>query len=142
MSAFIVSNKHISTIISYAMQEKIYLTTPNGDPAGVPVTDDATAQMFGHLLMAENVASVAHRYASITPEEKGAADAYRFQRVPGKIAHDAAVMACACLDYQSCEHDGWRSSAARRVLLEIQAHAAYYLVTEPRRTELPWHIDD
>ena len=84
MSAFICSDKHISTVAQYFFAL---------DPAG--------AQSFADSLKRENILSVNYRYQEnepITPVNMKTADPLGAHSV-----HDIAGLV-ACLEYQSCEH--------------------------------------
>lgn len=87
MSAFICSDKHISTIAQYFFAL---------DPAG--------AQSFANALKRENILSVNYRYKEnepITPVNMSEAEP-----LGAHSPHDIAGLV-ACLDYQSCEHEGY-----------------------------------
>jgi hypothetical protein len=66
----------------------------------------------GRMLHAENVASVNYRYGEATKPD--------FRLCPWAAFHSFTrvqiVKAAYCLDYQSCEHPGWRTSEACRLL--------------------------
>ena len=103
-----------------------------------------TPSQAGQILLSENVASVSHRYSySGRVQYYGAEEAAkmdddtietlpgptdrfymapyvfapfgRFDGSPGKV-----FAAVDCLDYQSCEHDGWRSSEAYSFLRSLR----------------------
>jgi hypothetical protein len=84
MSAFICSDKHISTVAQYFFAM---------DPAG--------AQSFANDLKRENILSVNYRYKEnepITPVRMSEADPLGFYSI------DDIAGLVACLNYQSCEH--------------------------------------
>jgi hypothetical protein len=87
-----------------------------------------TPSQLGQMLVDENVASVATRYPDTNPDEgdlPGPIDAYymgpyvyadpRKDLTPGEV-----FRAIDCLDYQSCEHDGWRASEAFAFLTSLR----------------------
>jgi hypothetical protein len=92
--------------------------------------DEITADELGFILWAENVASVSYRYPDDTPEtlpgtmvqtEAGmvaeCTQGYKFERMFGRQPTAVeALKLIACLDYQSCEHEGWKDSEAFRIL--------------------------
>lgn len=84
MSAFICSDKHISTVAQYFF-----------------AMDSKGAQSFADSLKRENILSVNYRYQEnepITPVYMGAADPLTAHSI------DDIAALVACLDYQSCEH--------------------------------------
>lgn len=102
MSAFIVSKHHIDTLLSAALSYQ------------VPGIDRHTATDVGRTLWIENIRSVSDRYpARSDTVEIGMRRAeiytHRFVTVPG-IGETAKLI--DCLEYQSCEHDGWSRSDA------------------------------
>lgn len=119
MSAFVVSKAHIDAIISVAR-----LGPAEADRSGVhwwPLAyADGTTRRFvdvepdaaGAILLLENERSVAHRYSRpFEPEGSGAA-CYTFACPTRRPTAVEALKLIACLDYQSCEHPGWRDSEA------------------------------
>lgn len=79
-----------------------------------------TPSQLGQMLVSENVRSVHHRYPDTDPDEgdlPGPVDAFYMAPYvyadPGRDLSPGEVFrAIDCLDYQSCEHEGWRSSEA------------------------------
>lgn len=137
MSAFIVTDDHINALVAYAVREQIYFS-PLPNAACVKIYD-LNAPEIGRLLMDENVASVNHRYQGrIDEDEKNAAAAYTYADFPRALTHIEAIKAAHCLDYQSCEHDGWDNCTAQRILKAIVYHASARL---PGYDAAPWAID-
>lgn len=60
------------------------------------------------MLLAENTRSVNHRN-----DEDDWEPVYLFHPLPGTPDPLVVLKAIACLEYQSCEHDGWLDSEAR-----------------------------
>lgn len=114
-----------------------------------------TLSQLGQILVSENVASVGHRYSEpgrvvyygaeaaagmddLDPaagDLPGPCDAYYMAPYvydnPGRILSPGEVFkAIDCLDYQSCEHDGWRKSEAFAFLTALRekvcCHVAGY----------------
>ena len=90
--------------------------------AGQKEALEMMATKIGRLLLIENVASLNARYptdyAEMLPDGFNP-DTYRFEpdyffetRVQNMEA--AAIDLAACYEYQSCEHDGWETSYAKR----------------------------
>ena len=103
MSAFIVSKAHIDVIVRGLCESE---TVPL-DPTEV-----------GRVLWNENLLSVAARYPNdVSGDRPGDGDtdaqiaAYIYQRPP-TVPQTWLANAIECLNYQSCEHDGWASSDA------------------------------
>lgn len=122
MSAFIVDHAHIDYLVTAAIE---YGMGPRGNSVYWRRSDDwrdsirvgiDTAEEVGAGLMRENIASVTHRYPDgdlpgpiPTPDPS----AYSFMPVrPSTITAVQVLKAIACYEYQSCEHPGWRDSAA------------------------------
>ena len=129
MSAFIVSNKHINTLVTFAGRRNIVAYHGN------PTKSIATAgneQAAAELLLAENTRSVNCRY-----KLDKAATPIHFEFVDGVDAV-GILKACNCLDYQSCETEDWESTAAFALLQAIRTKA----VTElPGYARASWTID-
>lgn len=119
MSAFIVTKKHIDYLVTAALSAK-YMT-------GIEPNE------FGALLWTENHKSVNARY-----NEESAAEPYRFTRSPGKVDPVKALKAIHCLQYQSCEHEGWKQSEACKRLEQLEGEMISAL---PGYDEAPWGID-
>lgn len=139
MSAFVVDRNHVRYLVYAASQWGLgvleqFNPTEDQDPAD----PYARETRMGQELWDENVRSVMHRYPSRTGESSNCSD----KKLPGPIGEDfetfkyeppnpvrnlinplQVISSCRCLDYQSCEHEGWRSSLACRVLESIEAHA-------------------
>lgn len=87
-----------------------------------------TASQTGQMLVDENVASVSHRYPDTDPafgDLPGPCDAYYMGPYiytdPGRTLSAGEVFrAIDCLDYQSCEHPGWRASEAFAFLTALR----------------------
>lgn len=132
MSAWILSPNHIHYIVSCAVKVGMASTAIGPDMGRI------NADKLGTILHRENVKSVNCRYA-----EKNQPKPYRWDE--GKVFEQApfsipqAFQAIACLDYQSCEHDGWKRSQARRLLLELSAHLGSLLASQT--DGLQWAID-
>lgn len=116
MSAFIVSDLHIATIVrNYAKL--------------VPGLD---LQVLADTLLAENIRSVNYRYKEDTPIEPCNINDW------GDATWDQVLSLCDCLAYQSCEHPGWEISSAWNLLNQIIR--AIEQVAGPARAENTWSI--
>ena len=111
MSAYVVDKDVIDKLIAGALRAKLF--GPN----------DATKK--GKMLWRENVVSVSHRYHLPTRDPVELVNygrdiaAYVFE--PCEPSFTEIDEAIDCLDYQSCEHDGWETSAAYALLQELRA---------------------
>jgi hypothetical protein len=110
MSAYVVDKETIDTLIAGALRAKLF------------GQDEANEK--GQMLWRENVVSVAYRYSLATrnaaelAEYEGDVEAYNYTPCdPTGETIDAAI---DCLDYQSCEHDGWLASAAYALLSDLR----------------------
>lgn len=148
MSAFIVSKEHIDYLVHAALAVNATWRGFSYFHEGTwHKVDHKTADATGRMLWAENVASVSHRYWGAEPDE-----------LPGPVGVDretiamytcpplsqkrfnpvVALKAIDCLDYQSCEHDGWKTSAAFAFCDYLRGALISML---PGYDDAPWEID-
>ena len=144
MSAFIVSTPTIEAIVTFAAHHLVSCEPLPGTstaawmPIGVECLD-----AIGQALLDENFRSVNHRYrtAEVPPR-------YRHRsRLVGTIdgASKRALHAidiikvCHCLAYQSCEHEAWELSWAKRFLDQVIDAATQVL---PGYAAAPWGLYD
>jgi hypothetical protein len=144
MSAFIVDHDHIDALISFMhhfRHELISQTTLQR--LGVEFDPNELHEtIIGRILLAENEKSVLHRYPGDTldnaPGKIGERSTnYNFREFYPALTPVQAIKACHCLEYQSCEHDGWQQSPAFRILQAIERAAIRML---PGYEEAPWGI--
>ena len=143
MSAFIVSEDHIDALVSVALfgvAEVPALSgrwhTPYFGNPGHKV-EVHNADKLGEMLVRENVASVQARYPN---ERMSSIEVYRypFQKLPvPAVGVVAALKLVQCYEYQSCEHDGWDESAAKRFCLAFKDQLIRCL---PGYDTAPWAI--
>jgi hypothetical protein len=114
MSAFVVSDKHINTLITWAYNNKVQYYKDRW------VDINQTPTHAANTLYAENVRSVNSRY-----NERSKTQYDRFRFVPVQDLPDAIgiIKLCHCLQYQSCEHKGWDKSEAKKLLQAIEEYA-------------------
>lgn len=117
MSAFIVSDNHILSLVSAAQK---WMDIP--DP-----------QMIVDILIAENYRSVNHRYRN----ERGEPHRIVYKRVP-LLSPVVIIKACNCYDYQACETNDYKKSGAAAFIDNIRDLAITKL---PGYEEAPWGID-
>lgn len=110
MSAYVVDKETIDQLIAGALRAKLF---------GL---EDANEK--GRMLWNENVVSVSFRYNLPTRDATELAsyerdvEAYTYDPCePTGAQIDSAI---DCLDYQSCEHDGWDASAACALLRNLR----------------------
>ena len=118
MSAFVVSNNHINSIVRWASVNNIAFSYGPNQIWRVPGNEDATAQM----LLDENVRSVNFRYKESTEPES-----IKFQNTAPMLTPMGVLKAIHCLEYQSCETDEWERTKAARLLATIEREAIYRL---------------
>lgn len=116
MSAFIVSDTHINSLVRYASRHKlsVYFNRQLGFPFGkerLNVYDNE--QAIAQILLDENVKSVNYRYRdnevmSIT-----------YDRAAPILTAIEAIKAAQCLRYQSCEHSDYEDSIAFKLIEAI-----------------------
>lgn len=125
MSAFIVSDEQINTIVSYAAKHGLIGLS----------TMKATAAM----LYKANVESVNYRY-----DEHTKTTGFKFVPVDIKDIADVTIAKlCDCLDYQSCELKTWPTSEACKLVEKIRKHAGGLDIgrdQQPGYNEAPWTI--
>ena len=106
MSAFVVSKSHIDSLIAAAMVlRRDYL-------------DFCKLDEIGQMLWNENHKSVNSRY-----NEKTAVPVYHYTGRPNHLTPVEVLKAVACLEYQSCEHEGWGESQAKKWLAALSEAA-------------------
>ena len=108
MSAYIVSDRHINTLASWADFHKVYCC------GGKVQAEQAAA-----LLYAANVESVNYRH------KEGAETLYSgFEpQRPDSFTPIQIARLCDALEYQSCEHPGYEASQAAKLLAAIKKKA-------------------
>jgi hypothetical protein len=117
MSAFLVSQNHINKIVNFVTKydkEIFVVALPSG-------LKKLSAQTLGDLLLQANLDSVNFRYRE---KEKAS---FTFKRDLEKLSPVALIKAVHCLNYQSCEVDGWIGSDAFLILCAIEKMATQKL---------------
>jgi hypothetical protein len=135
MSAWIVDKAHIDLLVSAAKQFEMGEMLPV-----VGVTSD---DQLGQMLVDECVKSVSYRYPGDDvgkgelpgPRDAYYLEPYRFEATRTFTATEIH-RACACYDYQSCEHPGWDSSMA--CLFTATLRAAAEAVGYSDGEDIPW----
>jgi hypothetical protein len=142
MSAWIVSKKHIDYMVTAALtceRKRGY-----GPDYGGQRVHLGNADEVGAGLLAENIESVAYRYDSRDlndlpgPIKQTRPEQYRYRPQPPGIDVVTAIKAIHCYEYQSCEHPGWDTSAAKAFCEELKGGLICCL---PGYEDAPWGID-
>jgi hypothetical protein len=140
MSAFVVSKKHVASIVGWYVSQNYNSHFDHND-----------AVEMGNRLLKKNVESVQYRY----PDCKD-----NIAACPGVIAELASgtvpelklrdliwkkpisalhcIKAIHCLDYQSCELPDWEKTEEYKFLKKVEGLAVSRL---PGYDEAPWGID-
>jgi len=121
MSAYVVSNSTIDSLISTAIELKLCAGLITADSCTNVTTENATD--FGRMLLRENVRSVAHRYRLAGTEEGAANDAfvtdYKFSKAHDLNFEGTVAKCIQSLDYQSCETNDWNNTVAHEFLYRL-----------------------
>lgn len=131
MSAFICTDKHINTLVSFASDNR--LTAAFGNPTRIHVVYGAE-QATAELLLIENIRSVNDCYKS---EIGDVENAITYDPKTPRVTPVEILKACQCLAYQSDNAPNWDNSFAKALLERIQARAIDLL---PGYNDAPWGI--
>lgn len=128
MSAFVVGTRHIDYLLSWAFhlaRNGVNLSWERPDTGqGLPIEsrrerftgEPENVDAIGNMLLKANLLSVSYRYG----EPPAGLPAYAFREVSlTKLSAAQALKAIACLEYQSCEHNGWETSQAQSFLASL-----------------------
>lgn len=132
MSAFIVSTDHIDYLVSAALAYGRGGYVNYGDT----YISAQNATDTGAGLIAENTASVQHRYPDRDDLAMDTATAYRFRPFL-HVTPVQTLKAIQCYEYQACEHPGWESSNANRFCEQLRNAAIDNL---PGYSEADWEV--
>ncbi len=141
MSAYIVDKAHILFLVNAAMSRRLNMAGGSfrwnaaepGEPyfsASLACNDYEKAANVANMLWRENIKSVSYRY----PNESSATlpgpigenfdiKASDFHSSPPEIDHIQVIKSCDCLEYQSCEHEGWTKSESHAFLQSLRKQA-------------------
>lgn len=139
MSAFLVSNTHINTLLTFAMKKRVPLP---------PIDDANEATRYGRELLRENLRSLAYRYGERHGFIQGTVDdflaAYHFRSDyraftmrPGAAV--SVIKGTHCYDYQACETPDYFETWAAAVMRNIRDDASHYL---PGYDSAPWGFEE
>lgn len=126
MSAFIVSDKHIDTILTFSEGLHVW-----HEEHGI-VLQGTELNLAGQVLIDQNYASYNYRY-----DESHQTPSYTFKRQPMPSAVQV-IKACDSLEYQSSETEDYRETWAYKLTESIRENAIGKL---PGYNEAEWSID-
>ena len=132
MSAFVVSDKHINTIVTWAARQNVNYRS--GDE-WMPIRGHE--QQVAQMLLNQNVRSVNYRY-----NEHDDVSAIRYTPVhltSGSGYRNAlqVMKAAQCYNYQACETDDYESTGAHAIYHAILYRAISVLTSDE---SLEWEI--
>lgn len=140
MSAYIVSKRHIDFLVHAA----ICYGRPGRLRYGEMPVEYVTADRVGRDLWRENCISVAYRYPDCAPDDLPGPvptpDPEEYEYADPRLGFPkpvAVLAALDCLEYQSCEHPGWRESAAHEFCRSLRLAAIRHL---PGYDDAEWEI--
>jgi hypothetical protein len=114
MSAFLVSDNHIDQLITVALHGprdgKNARNWYQPSLKGTQTWGAESATEAGQMLLNENYNSLDARY----PADKDGRHAFTYAGRGPRLTIVEAFKALDCYEYQSCEHDGWEASYARK----------------------------
>ena len=148
MSAYIVQPEQAGLLAAWAVHHR----------AGLRELEKGerllTARAIAEELIAENIKSVAHRYPSDTDGNRPGpclldaqiidaaalwAGHYQQKGLPEEVGPITIAKLADCLEYQSCEHEGFKTSLAQRQINEIRSRVLTLL---PGYSRAPWSWED
>ena len=108
MSCFIVSKKHIDSMVSKTDR--------------ATTREQKTLNKLGQILWDENRKSVSHRYSEQTDF-----DTYKYESPEKELTPIEVIKLCHCYNYQSCEHPKWEGSKAQNLSQNIEDNCIYLI---------------
>jgi len=136
MSAFVLSAKHLNTLITYAnvhADHMAWCVQPSGRE--LCWADCDHLQAAADILRAENERSVNYRYREQMPTSTVT---FRFVDTRAMPPAVSIVKACNCYDYQTCETPDYYGTDAARIVDAIRHTAIAQL---PGYEKADWAID-
>lgn len=107
---------------------------------------------LGRLLWAENFKSFRARYGDydFRAGKYVKAPAYHYTKPPAVIkshrgnfltgSADQAAKHCHFYSYQSCEHEGWETSRAKKMIDKLENHLVRYYGADWQKPNLMWGV--
>lgn len=114
MSAFLVNDKHIDALLTWAIDTTEYQSPRKLD--GMTVYDQP--DLIGQILIDANYRSLSARYG-----DKDQPHEYKFKRHHRALSPVEVIKACDCLNYQCCEFEEWATTKAYRIMQDIREGA-------------------
>jgi hypothetical protein len=113
MSAYLCTNEHITYLVSASNSRAISYSSPK------PVEE---LVLIGNMLVQANLDSLASRYDDST-ENLDPITAADFRKPWVHFNPVQVLKSAQCYEYQSCEHDGWETSEARKWIDSLKSRA-------------------
>jgi hypothetical protein len=152
VSAWIVSKPHIDLLVSAGLEfpnhgPLRWNTNQDGEPWMAAELRRETATSVGQMLWLECFRSVDARYPGEAPHElPGPVDfdgesipTYQHSGIPGLLDPVVVLKQISCYEYQACEHNGWKTSEARRFCMALRDACIGRL---SGYEAAPWGFDD
>ena len=136
MSAFMVSDKHISAMLAAAAAPR-YTNGPCGEFMyfyGGEWKRHQLPKALGQILASQNRRSVNERY-----EENDAIPEFSYQPPRESPSPVQLIKLCDCYDYQSCETDDWEKTEAYAICHALRERAIDRL---PGYDEAAWSYEE
>jgi len=130
MSAFVISDKHINSMLSWA-NRKMDGISYGGKIYSFKNTEDL--QAMAQAMLNENYRSVNFRYAHHGHTEPHEI-IFNFEHIHDPVQ---VIKACHCFNYQCCETSDWEKSFAYIINEYILSHATRCL---PGYDDAEWEI--
>src|ERR1035437_1272028 len=155
MSAWIVSKAHIDALVNAAgsvdfQNHSSGMSWWNGDERHeMTYSDRVRASEVGMMLWATNLESINARYPDTIEDESGcpgpndfegsvSVAEYRFTPTRD-LEPEVILKAISCYEYQSCEHEGWKTSEAKSFCEALEHKMIGRL---PAYNLAPWGLEE
>lgn len=138
MSAFVVSHKHINTLLSWANRNQVSTVTLE-QGGRIDWSQVADLQRAAEILLDENERSVATLYKAVSSGGQLLTEEAKitFQFETAHLEPVAIIKACQCYDYQADNAPGYAGGDASRIVAFIQSRAIQLL---PGYKQVDWEI--
>lgn len=134
MSAFILSNAHLSAVIGYACRKNIRFSyEAPGNPVFTSCAVAGSEDDVFSELASQNARSVGYRYA--LEDDEMVSGSYIL--TAPKLSAVEVIKAAQCIDYQCCEHPEWSTSKGKRFIDAVISSAISDL---PGYCDAKWSI--
>lgn len=145
MSCFVVSNKHINTLVDLALRGPHCPWDNDWNRGGrfsyfyegeKLFVDHNTTDRTALMLLRENEMSYLHRYEDCSDR---LTTTFKFRQPDDRIDVVSALKQIQCYKYQACEHPEWGDSSAYHFCYALEQHLIRFL---PTYENAPWGIDE